>query len=168
MALKHKKTSSPSLGSLRPPPLSYHSVSGFTWVLREDNTVLRIHELVAGASPCKRYRLQGPEGIVEVQIQIGGFQDKMQVAVMRDEEGREVTFCSTLKHLRLDAQTGYSLECGVFNGFTVTKGERKCVHLRAIELLRDRSVDHYAYSMTPCAIYLGAGRKPIFLPFEVT
>ena len=168
MGFKTKKVGLRLDRPLRPPPLSYHSVSGFCWVLREDNTPCRVHELTATASPITKHRLLGPEGVVEVYVQIGGFQSTMQITAMRTDDGKEASFSMTLDHLRLDAEHGYSLEPGtVFNGFQIENGERKYVHIRVDSLQRNIPVDHYAYSITPCALFIGAGRKPTFLPFEV-
>jgi len=156
------------VGSLRPPPLSYHSVSGFTWVLRESGQPVRVHELVSAASPDHRYRLLGPEGVVEVRIQIGGFQDKMNVTVFSTADGEtDISFATSITHLRLNREALMDMTKGVFNGFRMVNGQREYVALQATDIMRNKCIEHYAYTITPCALFLGAGRKPIFLPFEV-
>lgn len=168
MTFDLNKTSPIKVGSLRPPPLSYHSVSGFTWVLRENGQPVRIHELVAGAAHENTYRLLGPEGVVEVKIQIGSFQDTMSVTVFSTEDGDHgISFATSITHLRLGRESLCDMGAGVFNGFRMVNQERVYVAMRASDIMRNKAIDHYAYSITPCALYLGAGRKPVFLPFEV-
>lgn len=168
MQFDPNKASAFPLRSLRPPPLSYHSVSGFTWVLREDNQPVRIHELVSAASPDHTYNLLGPEGVVSVRIQIGGFQDKMNVTVFSTADGEtDISFATSITHLRLNRESLMDMTAGIFNGFRVINGERQYVALRPTDIMRNKAIEHYAYTITPCALFLGAGRKPIFLPFEV-
>jgi hypothetical protein len=169
MPFKTDKTSAIELRSLRPAPLSYHSVSGFTWVLRENGQPVRIHELVAGAAEENKYRLLGPEGVVEVKIQIGGFQNTMSVTVFSTNDGQhDISFATSITYLRLGQNALMDLTAGVFNGFRMVNGERVYVEMRATDTMLNKAIDHYAYSITPCALYLGAGRKPVFLPFEVS
>lgn len=168
MTIDPQKTSALPLRSLRPPPLSYHSVSGFTWVLREDNQPVRIHELVSSASPDRVYRLLGPEGVVEVRIQIGGYQDRMNVTVFRvADEDADISFATSITHLRLNRESLMDMSAGIFNGFRMIGNERQYVALTPTDTMRNKVIEHYAYTITPCALFLGAGRKPIFLPFEV-
>lgn len=167
MPFELNKTSSLSLGSLRPMPLSYHSVAGNCWVLREDNTPCRISDLAVSSS-CTKHRLLGPDGVVEVNIQIGAFQDSIQATTMRIKNGPVVTFLTTLPFLRLDANHGHTMTEGcVYLAMQMNKGVREFVEVQVIELHRLKAIEHYSYTLTPCAVYLGAGRKPVFLPFEV-
>lgn len=169
MAIKKKGSSflrEPAL--LRPLPLSMHIVGGSTYVLREDGVPAQIHDLVAVFDSSYKHRLLGPEGVVEVCIQIGGFRTDAQAITMQTNDGREVSFVTSLPAVRLDATHGYSLESNaVFRGFSMVKRERVEVLIRTIKNQRSLSIEHYAYTLTPGPIYLGAGRKPIFLPFEV-
>lgn len=168
MPFEPNKSSALKLGTLRPAPLSYHSVSGTCWVLREDNVACQIHELAATFSERHKHRLLGPTGVVEVCIQIGAFNDRLQATIMQAPDGREISFTTTLDHLRLNPEYGHTMTVGtVYNGFQMKRRVREYVHVRVHELLRNKAIDHYAYSMTPCALFIGAGRKPIFLPFEV-
>lgn len=168
MPFEMNKTSPIKLGSLRPMPLSYHSVAGNCWVLREDDTPCRISDL-AVSSQCTKHRLLGPDGVVEVNIQIGAFQDSIQATTMRVKDGAVVTFLTTLPFLRLDANRGHTMTEGcIYLALQMNNGVREFVEVQVIELHRPKAIEHYSYSLSPCAIYLGAGRKPVFLPFEVT
>lgn len=167
MPIDPKKTSPLQLRSLRPMPLSYHSVAGNCWVLREDNTPCRISDL-AVSSQCTKHRLLGPDGVVEVNIQIGAFQEHIQATTMRIKNEGEVTFLTSLPFLRLDANLGHTMTPGCrYLALRMNKGEREFVEVQVNELHKLKAIEHYSYTLTPCAIYLGAGRKPVFLPFEV-
>lgn len=154
---------------LRPMPLSHHIVSGAMYVLREDGVPQRIHDLVAAFDHTYKHRLLGPDGVVEVCLQIGGFRTDAQVTTLQASSGPEVSFVTSMTYIRVNEEIGYYMteRGGVFRGFTMEKRERVYTEVYVSQVQRILSVDHYAYTMTPGPIFLGAGRKPIFLPFEV-
>lgn len=170
MAIKKKGSSIlRESAPLRPMPLSMHIVGGAMYVLREDGVPAQIHDLVAAFGPTHKHRLMGPDGVVEVCIQIGGFRTDAQVTTLQSRDGREVSFITSMTYIRTNAEIGYYMteRGGVFLGFSMVKRERVFTEVYVSQVQRSLSIDHYAYTMTPGPIFLGAGRKPIFLPFEV-
>lgn len=156
--------------SLRPAPLGEHIVCGGCFVIREDNVVVRLNELAMSKPSTHWHRLLGPRGVQEVRVQVGAFGESTNALRMRDNTGQVSSFMTSLRHLwlndrqRMEVQRGY-----VFNGARIEQGKLTFEH--HLEVIDTRAVcnfAHYAYSMTKCVIYIGAGKKPTFLPFEVT
>lgn len=155
--------------NLRKPPLSMHTVVGGNFVVRaRDMKPVRISELAHTHSANHIHRLLTPAGEREVCIQIGQFQTKGVALRFRDSSGKPHSFVTNLDVIRLDAISGIKPESGcIFNALHVVRGEQQFEHL-TFEKVVNMTVEHYVYTMTPGPIYLGAGKRPLFLPFEVT
>ena len=92
----------------------------------------------------------------------------MNVTVFRvADEDADISFATSITHLRLNRESLMDMSAGIFNGFRMIGNERQYVALTPTDTMRNKAIEHYAYTITPCALFLGAGRKPIFLPFEV-
>ena len=92
----------------------------------------------------------------------------MSVTVFRvADEDADISFATSITHLRLNREALMDMSAGIFNGFRMIGNERQYVALTPTDTMRNKAIEHYAYTITPCALFLGAGRKPIFLPFEV-
>lgn len=160
----------PLVDTLRPPPLGQHTICGGCYVLREDRTAVRLSELATSKPSSHWHHLLGPKGVQKVRVQIGAFGEQTNAIRMRDMNGQVVSFMTSLRALWASERHLIATMQGfVFNGLRVEEGE--LVHGHHLEVIGDREVHnyvHYSYTMTQSVIYIGAGKKPVFLPFEVS
>lgn len=155
---------------LEPPALSQNTICGGCYVLRPDGSPVRISELAVSKPSNYDHWLLGPKGIETVRLQIGAFGEDAFATRFRDQSGQVISFLTTFDAVQLDDDHSFRLAKGVvLNGFRMEKGERAYEHLEVYEERRHvANFANYSYTMSKCALFIGAGRKPVFLPFEVT
>lgn len=142
-------------------------VSGSCVVLLTDNTPVRVIDLV-GLHGSTTKTLLGPTGPVEVDLKFSSPSDNMPVTLMRDDLGRGRKFCLSSSILRIDEQHVMNYSVGnVFRGFKIKDGHRVLTNL-TVESVRVENRFFYPYHIrADLPLFIGAGKNPIFLPFEV-
>lgn len=158
-----------NLQSLRPMPLSQNTICGGCFVLRPNGTPIRVSELAMSKPNNHVHRVLGPDGEIAVRIQIGAFGSEAYALRMRESNGQIVSFMTSIRHVRLNSHHLIEVQpCQVYNGLRFNNGVKEYDHLEVLEVRRITNYAHYSYSLDPCALFIGAGRRPVFLPFEVT
>ncbi len=147
-------------------PLSSTVVGGTNFViLAKGKKPIRISDLAVQYPATHEHLLLTPEGERLVQLRIGPFVESMAVIRMRDYDGVLHSYLTNAGGVRISDKMVHQGP-GEYYASRYTEGEPELIRL-VFEKASRKHVECYEYTMTPGPIYLGTGKRPTFLPFEV-
>lgn len=152
-----------------PAPLSRVVVGGSNWViLAKQRKPVRIVDLAMAFPATHKHLLFTPEGDREVQMQIGPYVTHYQAIRTQTDDNENHTFITSAEGIWLKKQSDLTadayLTAGVIWSF---RPNEERLHNLTIKSIGPVSRQGYEYTLTPGSIYLGAGQKPLFLPFWI-